>query len=167
MRIWNGCGTPISGRDVADGADVDLRARQERHGAVEVDRVAALDLVEDRAVDALVGLEGLLELHPALLAAGLVAGDDGLAERVLDALDIDLDLVADLDRLVAARAGEFLQGDAPFGLGADIDDRDVLLDRDHFALDDRTFADFVRQEGFFEQGREIFTARRMLQCCRH
>ena len=95
---------PISGVDVADRADVDLGARQERHGAVEVDGVAALDLVEDRAGDPLAGLEGLLELDPALLAARLVARDDGLAERVLDALDIDLDLVADLDRL-ASRPG--------------------------------------------------------------
>ena len=85
-------------RDVAHRADVHLGARQEGHGAVEIDGVAALDLVEDDAVDALVVLERLLELHPAFLAARLVAGDDGLAERVLDALDIDLDLVADLDR---------------------------------------------------------------------
>ena len=83
--------------DVAHRTDVDLAARQERHGAVEIDRVAALDLVEDDAVDALAGLEGLLELHPRFLAARLVAGDDGLAQRILDALDIDLDLVADLD----------------------------------------------------------------------
>src|SRR5262249_52851473 len=33
--------------DVADRPDVDLTARQERHGAVEVDGEAALDLVED------------------------------------------------------------------------------------------------------------------------
>src|SRR6185312_14529650 len=38
-------------RHVADRADVDLRARQEGHGAVEVDGEAALDLVEDDAVD--------------------------------------------------------------------------------------------------------------------
>ena len=36
-------------RDVADRTDVDLRARQEGHGAVEVDGEAALDLVEDDA----------------------------------------------------------------------------------------------------------------------
>ena len=40
--------------DVADRTDVDLRARQEGHGAVEVDGEAALDLVEDDAFDALV-----------------------------------------------------------------------------------------------------------------
>ena len=35
--------------DVADRADVDLAARQEGHGAVEIDGEAALDLVEDDA----------------------------------------------------------------------------------------------------------------------
>src|SRR4029079_19526737 len=61
------------GRDVADRADIDLRARQERHGAVEVDRVAALDLVEDDALDLLVVLEGQLELAPALFAPRLIS----------------------------------------------------------------------------------------------
>jgi hypothetical protein len=37
-------------RDVANRADVDLRARQEGHRAVEIDGEAALDLVEDDAV---------------------------------------------------------------------------------------------------------------------
>ena len=39
--------------DVADRPDVDLAARQEGHGAVEIDGEAALDLVEDDAFDAL------------------------------------------------------------------------------------------------------------------
>ena len=82
--------------DVADRTDVDLAARQEGHGAVEIDGEAALDLIEDDALDLLIGLEGLFELDPALLAARLVARDDGFAERVLDALEIDLDLFADL-----------------------------------------------------------------------
>src|SRR5205823_1733332 len=60
-------------RDVADRADVDLGARQEGHGAVEIDREAALDLVEDHAGDLLVALERLLQLAPALFAASLVA----------------------------------------------------------------------------------------------
>ena len=37
-------------RHVADRPDVDLGARQERHRAVEIDREAALDLVEDDAL---------------------------------------------------------------------------------------------------------------------
>src|SRR5205085_2583364 len=38
-------------RNVADRADVDLRARQEGHSTIEIDGEAALDLVEDDAVD--------------------------------------------------------------------------------------------------------------------
>ena len=55
-------------RDVANRANVDLAARQEGHGAVEVDGEAALDLVEDHAVDLLALLERLLELDPAFLS---------------------------------------------------------------------------------------------------
>ena len=162
MRIWNGCGDAHERTDVAHRADIDLGARQERHGAVEVDRVAALDLVEDHALNALIVLERLLELDPAFLAARLVAREDGLAERVLDALDIDLDLVADVDRLIAAGAGELLQGDAALCLGADVDDRDVLLDRDHGSLDDGALLDLGVAEGLLEQRREILAARRVL-----
>ena len=107
-------------------------------------------------VDLLVGLEGLLELDPALLAARLVAREHGLAERVLDALEIDLDLVADLDLGLPARAGEFLQRDAAFGLQADVDDGEVLFDGDDRALDDGAFLQIAAGEGFFEQGGEIF-----------
>ena len=39
--------------DVAHGTDVDLAARQEGDGAIEIDRETALDLVEDDAFDAL------------------------------------------------------------------------------------------------------------------
>src|SRR5580704_14193972 len=73
-------------RDVADRPDIDLAAGQERHRAVEIDREAALDLVEDDARDLLVALESLLELAPAFLAPRLVARQHGLAERVLDPL---------------------------------------------------------------------------------
>src|SRR6202521_4463435 len=41
-------------RDVADRADIDLRARQERYRAVEIDGKATLDLIEDDAVHLLV-----------------------------------------------------------------------------------------------------------------
>ena len=54
LRIWNGCGVPSSGRDVAHRADVDLAARQEGDGAVEIDGEAALDAAEDHAGDALI-----------------------------------------------------------------------------------------------------------------
>src|SRR4029077_13580654 len=60
-------------RDVADGANIDLRARQEGDCAVEIDGEPALDLVEDDAVHLLIVVEGLLELAPAFLAPRLVA----------------------------------------------------------------------------------------------
>ena len=152
-------------RDVADRADIDLRARQERHGAVEIDGEAALDLIEDDAFDLFLGLERLFELDPALLAARLVARDDGFAERVLDALEIDFDLVADLESLVAAGAGEFLEGDAAFGLQTDVDDRHVLFDGDDDALDDRALEGVSLAEARIEHGGEILTRGRESGLC--
>ena len=87
----------------------------------------------------------------------------GLAERILDALDIDLDLVADLERPVAAGAGEFLERDAAFGLQTDVDDRDILLDRDDLALDDGPFAERRTRRRFIEKRGEILAGRVMLQ----
>src|SRR5437879_8152592 len=54
-------------RDIADRADIDLRARQEGYRAVEIDGKAALDLIEDDAVHLLVVVDCLLELAPAFL----------------------------------------------------------------------------------------------------
>ena len=95
--------------DIADRTDVDLRTRQEGNGAFEIDGEAALDLVEDDAFDALVVVVHLFELDPALFAAGLLAAEHGLAHRVLDAVDIDLDLGTDLDGPVTAGLAEFLR----------------------------------------------------------
>ncbi len=104
--------------DVADRANVHLASRKEGHGAVEIDGEAALDAVEDHALDALAGLVLLLEPGPALLAPRLLARQHSLAGRVLDALEIDIDLVADGEIGRAARHAEFFQGDAAFGLEA-------------------------------------------------
>ena len=81
--------------DVAHRPNVDLAARQEGDGPVEIDGEAALDLIEDDPFDLLVLLERLLELDPALLAPRLVTRDDRFAERVLDPLEIDFDFVAE------------------------------------------------------------------------
>src|SRR5580700_6067423 len=103
-------------RHVADRPDIDLRARQERHGAVEIDGEAALDLVEDDALDLFVVLERLLELAPAFLAARLVARQHGFTKGIFDAFEIDLNGVADLDLGIAAGPGKFAQRHAAFGL---------------------------------------------------
>src|SRR5438477_7943790 len=98
--------------DIADRPDVDLAAGQEGDGAAEVDRKAALDPAEDHSVHTLVFGIRLLKPGPSLLPAGLVAGEHGFAERIFDALEIDFDLVAGLDRHVLAGLGEFLDRDA-------------------------------------------------------
>src|SRR5207302_2268925 len=145
--------------DVADRADIDLRARQEGNGAVEVDGEAALDLVEDDAVNLLVVVEGLLELAPAFLAARLVARQHGFAERIFDPVEEHLDLVADLELAFAAGTGEFAQRHAAFGLQADVDDGHVLFNRNHLALDDGTFLQVAAGKGFIQHRGEIVAAR--------
>jgi hypothetical protein len=153
--------------DVAHRANIDLAARQEGHRAVEVDGEAALDLIEDDAFDFLVLLEGLFELDPALFPPRLIPRDDGLAERVLDTLEIDLDFVADARRRIAAVIGEFLEGDAPFRLEADVDHGHVLLDRHHLALDDGAFEGLVVAIGFGEQSGKILARGRVGGCIGH
>src|SRR5450759_2182506 len=114
-------------RDVADRANVHLRARQEGYRAVEIDGEAALDLIEDDAVHLLIVGECLFELAPALLAARLVARQHGLAERIFDAVEKHLDLVAHFEFAFFAGPCEFTQRHAAFGLQADVDDGHVLL----------------------------------------
>src|SRR5579863_1077282 len=146
---------------VADRPDIDLAARQERHRAVEIDREPALDLVEDDALDLLVALEGLFELAPAFLPARLVAREHRLAERVLDPLQIDLDGIADLELARPARPGKLPQRHPAFGLEADIDDGDILLDADDGPLDDGPFLQIAVTERFVEQRGEILTRGRL------
>ena len=134
-----------------------MRAGQEGHGAVQVDREAALDAADDDAVDRLVAGVDLFQAGPGFLAAGLVAADDRLAHGVLEALEEDLDLVADLQRgLAVIVEAELLQKDAALGLETDVDDREVLLDRRHAALDHRTFGEITAGHALVEQVGEAF-----------
>src|SRR5690606_18889168 len=121
--------------DVAHRPDIDLRARQEGRGAAEVDGEAALDAADDDAVDRLAVGEDHFQTGPGFLAAGLVAADDRLAQGVLDALQVDLDVVADLRDHGAFADAEFTGGDAAFGLQTDVDDQDVLFHADDAAVD--------------------------------
>src|SRR5450631_1380238 len=145
--------------DVADRADIDLRARQEGDRAVEVDGEAALDLVEDDAVDLLVVVERLLELAPAFLAARLVARQHGFAERILDTVEEHLDLVAHFKFAFFAGPCEFTQSHAAFGLQADVDDGHVLLDRNNDALDDGAFLQIATGKALVEHGGKIVAGR--------
>src|SRR5262249_11688696 len=77
--------------DVTHWADVDLAAWQERVGAAEVDGEAAFDAADNRAHDRFLGGEILFKTRPGFFAARLFAADDGVAQSVLDAVEIDFD----------------------------------------------------------------------------
>src|SRR5690554_1572779 len=126
-------------RDIADRANIDLRTRQEGNGAFEVDGETALDLVEDGAFNALIVVVHDFELDPALFTTGLLAAQNGFAGSVFDAVNIDLDDRANNDQAVTAGGAKFLERNAAFGLQTDVDDRQVLFDRDDGAFDNRTF----------------------------
>jgi hypothetical protein len=147
-------------RNIADRADIDLRARQEGDGAVEIDGKAALDLIEDDAGDLFVVLERLFELAPAFLPPRLVAREHRFAERIFDALQIDLDGIADLDLAGAAGTRELAQGHPALGLEADIDDGHVLLDPDNRPFDDGSFLQVTVAERFVDHAGEVFARRR-------
>src|ERR1700754_4943865 len=146
--------------DVADRTDIDLRARQEGDRAVQIDGEATLDLVEDDAVNLLVVVEGLLELAPALFAARLVPREHRFTKRILDALQVNFNGVADLDIGLTARTREFPQGHAAFGLQPDVDDGEILFNSDNGTLDDGTFLQISAREGFIEHCSEVFARRR-------
>src|SRR6516165_10862904 len=146
------------GRHVADRTYVHLRTRQEGYGAVEVDSEPALDLVEDDAHDLFVVLERLLQLAPALLAPRLVARQHGFAERIFDAVEKHLDLVADFQFAIAAGARKFAQCDAALGLQADVDDSHVLFNCNHLALDNGAFLQVAAGEGLIQHRGEIIAA---------
>ena len=143
--------------DVTHGANVDLAARQKRHRAVEVDREATLDLVEDDAFDLLAGFELLLETGPAFLAAGFVARQNRFTQRILHALEIDFDLVTDLQLGRLAADAELAHRDAAFHLEADVDHGQIFFDCRDDALDDGPFEGGLAAHALVQQCLEIGT----------
>jgi hypothetical protein len=150
------------GTDVAHRADVDLAAGQEGDRTAEVDGEAALDPAEYHALDLGAVLECLLQLVPAFLAARLVATEQGLAGAVLEALDVDLDLIPDLYLGRMPWRGELLQRHPTFGLQADVHHRLVVVDGDDGTGDHRAFDPVAFSKGLVEQGGEVVGRRRRL-----
>ena len=133
-----------------------MRAGQERIGAAQVDGEAALHAADDRAIHGFLRGERLLEARPGFLAARLLARDHGVAERVLDAVEVDLDDVAGLRLARAVVDEEFAQRDTAFGLEADIDDDEVVFDGEDCGGDDASLDHAAGAEALIEQGGEIF-----------
>ena len=107
--------------------------------------------------------EGFLEAHPALLAARLLAREHRLAERVLDALQVDFDLVAGIQHPVRPRTPNSLSGTRPSTF------RPTSMTATSFsiattrALDDGAFGEVADAEGLFQKGREILAGRILLR----
>ena len=84
--------------EVLDAADVDQRGGQEAAHA-EVDDQAALDDLDDGALDRLAGLGGGLDAAPGALETGALLGQDQAAVLVLLGEDKRVDLLAELHLL--------------------------------------------------------------------
>ena len=102
----------------------------------KVDGETALDLAVDEALDGIAGLEGLLQVIPGREALGLLAGQAGDAEAVLDGVEGDFHLVADGDLELAVGADELASGDDALGLESGVDDDGVRGDLHHGTLND-------------------------------
>jgi hypothetical protein len=123
--------------DVGRAADIDLAGGQEDVDA-DVDQQAALDLAGDRAGDDVALLVLGDDLFPFLLPLRLALGQDDRAGLVLDGVEEDVDLVADLGGLdaVLALVVPLADGDDAFALVADVHDHVVADDVGDPAADD-------------------------------
>ena len=124
--------------EVRHAADVDQRGGQEA-AHPEVDDQAALDDLDDRALDGLAGLGRGLDAPPRLLEAGALLGHDEAAVLVLLGEDEGVDLLAQLDLVVRVDVladGKLVGGDDPLALVADVDEDLVVVDADDTAGDD-------------------------------
>ena len=134
--------------EILDAADVDQRRGQEATHA-EIDDQAALDDLDDGAVDRLARLGGGLDALPRLLEAGALLGEDQTAVRVLLLHDERVDLLAHLDlitRVDGATDAQLGDGNDTLALVADVDQDLVLVDAHNAAGDDVTFGE-LRDRG--------------------
>ena len=116
--------------EVLHAADVDQRRGQEAAHA-EVDDQAALDDLDDAALDGLARLGGGLDAAPCLLEARALLGHDQAAVLILLGEDQRVDLLAQLDlvlRVGGLADRELVGGDDPLALVADVDEDLVLVD---------------------------------------
>ena len=126
------------GLQVADAAHLDQRRGQEAAQA-DVEDQAALDDLDDGALDDLVVVLLLLDRAPGALVLGALLGQDQPAFLVLLLEDEGLDLVADGDDLVGVDVvldRQLARGDDALGLVADVEQDLVAVDLDDGALDD-------------------------------
>ena len=130
LRIWNGWGWPISGPTSRTGRMSTWLPGRKATAPREVDREAALHAAEDHADDAFLIGERLLE-DASRLPRGAPSRATGRLRRPCSPCARRRRRPCRL-RLTsggAAAVGEFLEGNAAFGLQADIDDDEIVVDR--------------------------------------
>ncbi len=131
--------------EVRHAADVHERGGQEPAHA-QVDDQAALDDLDDRALDRLAGLCGRFDASPRFLEARALLGHDQTPVLILLGHDDRIDLLA-LMHLVMRIHGladrKLVGGDDALGLVADVDQHLVLVDPDDVAGDDLALLDLA------------------------
>ncbi len=101
-----------------------LGSGHEHAHALDVDDDAALVLLSDLALQSDLVLAGLLDVLPNLHGIQTLLGEHGVALHVVDADDVGLDLVADLDdvfRLGVGVGGQLFHGNIARLLAAQVD----------------------------------------------
>jgi hypothetical protein len=132
--------------EILDAADVDQRRGQEAAHA-EVDDQAALDDLDDLALDRLAALGGGLDALPRLLEPGALLREDQAPLGVLLLEDERVDLLPDLDLVLRVHRPadrELGDRDDALRLVADVDQDLVLVDPHDGAGDDIALVE-VRQ----------------------
>jgi hypothetical protein len=145
--------------DIAHGANVHLATGQEGACASEIDREAALDPSDQRAVHGLAGREILLEARPGLFAAGLLSADDSVAQSVFDSVQVDLDDIACLGAGSVGVDQEFAQRDAALGFEADVHDDEIMLHGHDGGRDDPALHHPSRGHALVQERGEILARR--------
>ena len=151
-----GLGLAHQRRDITHRPDIHLAARQEGHGAGQIDNKAALDAAEDNAIDPFGGIEGLLQFGPGFLAAGFFAREADHTVTVFIAFYEDIDGITGSDGRLLTGSGEFFKRDAAFRFEADVDDGGIVFDGNHRTGDDASFETLTSFKTLFKEFRKIF-----------
>ena len=144
------------GLQVADATHLHEGGRQEA-AQTDVEDEAALDDLDDGALDDAVLLLDLLDGAPGALVLGALLGQDQAAFLVLLLEDEGLDLVADRDdlgRVHVVLDRQLAGGDDALGLVADVEQDLVAVHLDDGALDDVAVVEVL--DGQVDRGEEVF-----------
>ena len=135
----------------AHGAHINLRARQERNSAAQINSKAAFNTTKDRTFNALFSSVGFLQTVPCFLTARHLTGDNCFAFGVFDLAKENFDFIANCNFGSFAWFGKFFKLDAAFHLVAYVDDGLARFDRDNLAFDNRTLFGRVHFEAFVQE----------------